>query len=122
MATRVFAASIDKSIIAANEELQPLLSNQAVDWDSFLRTSPIKIPYVWDGPNVNTIWDILVTYGPSLTSADDSGFVLPKELAEGFVADGLEQTEGFVRNKFLKLQSLIKGFDFDNHCLVFFFS
>lgn len=123
MATRIFAGSIDLVTVSLNERLQPMLKGQVIDWFSYTKESGSQVEYVWDGPAVVTVWDLIVSAKPNIGSGDDDdGFILTEEEVKGFIADGLEQTTGFVRNKFIKLESLVGRFDFDKHCLVFFFS
>ena len=127
MATRIFAIALDKDVVENDVDLKPMLNNQLIDWDRYNRDTPSAKAlsnYIWDGPNVMTVWDIIVTHKPIIDGHGNVGdsFIMEKDEILSFIEDGLEQTQGFVRNKFIKLQSLVNVFDFDKQYLVFFFS
>ena len=127
MPVRIFAISIDKSVVESNPTLAPMLNGQAIDWQRYCQeteTEGKKVgQYLWDGPNVMTIWDLISTYKPMVDAeSHENSFIMSQDEVSSFTGEGIEQTQGFVRNKFVKLQTLANVFDFEHSHLVFFFS
>lgn len=127
MPTRLFAIAADKALVDNDPVLKPMLNNQLIDWQGYMRDNPDFLKaegqYSWDGPNANTVWDIITESKPNVMSSSGSdSFIMDESDIRHFIAEGIENTTGFVRNKFKKLETLIMSFDFEKRYLIFFFS